>query len=461
MDTVIQIKRSANITAPTISVLAEGELAYSQDRSNDGAGAVLYIESVDSSLNQVIHKIGGKYYTDIIDKANVQAAANSLVLRDAGGNVYATNFFGQAQSANVASYANALTTGRYINLTGDASGSAFFDGTGNADISVTLQPNSIELGTDTTGIYVANVTAGTGIQVSGGGIEVANVTVALTNTGVTANTYGGASAIPVFTVDAQGRITSAANVATAASSFTLNGDTGTDTFNTGENLYFVGGLGISTAVTDNTITFVNDGVVNIKGTANQITANAATGSVKLSIPNTFIMPGTAEVTSDLVVGGNLTVNGTTTVVNTQIVTTEDSLLKLANNNILADTVDIGFYGEYNSGNVSYAGLIRDASDGIFYLFKDVSSDPIGNVLTYSALNRATVNANLTGGNVSGLASAISVADGGTGVTSFTGNAVLYGNGTGAIKSASGTTGQVLQINASGVPVFSMIDGGNY
>ena len=67
MATVIQIKRSTGATAPAVSDLAEGELAYVQDRSNDGASAKLYIESVDSGSSAVIHEIGGKYYTDIID----------------------------------------------------------------------------------------------------------------------------------------------------------------------------------------------------------------------------------------------------------------------------------------------------------------------------------------------------------------------------------------------------------
>ena len=48
MSTVIQIKRSTGLSNPTVSNLAEGELAYVQDRTNSGAGAKLYIESVDS-----------------------------------------------------------------------------------------------------------------------------------------------------------------------------------------------------------------------------------------------------------------------------------------------------------------------------------------------------------------------------------------------------------------------------
>ena len=67
MATVIQIKRSTGVSAPTASDLAQGELAYSMDASNSGAGAILYVESQDSGGSAVIQKLGGKYYTDILD----------------------------------------------------------------------------------------------------------------------------------------------------------------------------------------------------------------------------------------------------------------------------------------------------------------------------------------------------------------------------------------------------------
>jgi len=74
MATVIQIKRSTGASAPAVSDLAEGELAYVQDRSNDGASAKLFIESVDSGGNAAIHEVGGKFYTDIVDGATATPA---------------------------------------------------------------------------------------------------------------------------------------------------------------------------------------------------------------------------------------------------------------------------------------------------------------------------------------------------------------------------------------------------
>ena len=103
------------------------------------------------------------------------------------------------------------------------------------------------------------------------------------------------------------------------------------------------------------------------------------------------------ITADLVITGNLTVQGNTTYVNTQTLTTGDSLIRLANNNTVSDTVDIGFYGAYNSSGVKYTGLVRQAGAN-YFLFKDLTSDPTSNVLapgSITAANTGTLTANLT------------------------------------------------------------------
>jgi hypothetical protein len=74
-----------------------------------------------------------------------------------------------------AATATKLATARTIALSGDVAGSASFDGSANVTITATIQADSVALGTDTTGNYVAGisgttnqvtVTSGTGEGVS-------------------------------------------------------------------------------------------------------------------------------------------------------------------------------------------------------------------------------------------------------------------------------------------------------
>lgn len=76
---------------------------------------------------------------------------------------------------------------------------------------------------------VTQVDTGTGLT---GGPITTTGTVSLANTAVTAGSYGSAGNVATFTVDAQGRLTAAANVTIVATSVNLSNTSATATFAT-------------------------------------------------------------------------------------------------------------------------------------------------------------------------------------------------------------------------------------
>ena len=353
--------------------------------------------------------VGGLLYTQTIDAATAANTANTLVKRRSDG-----AFFGQLfGNANTAT---ALQTGRYIGINqGDVNAnSVYFDGTGNANVALVLST-------------MANVTAGQ---------------------------YGSTTAIPVITVAANGRVS---NVSTVVidTQFTVAGNTGSGSQAGGGTLTIQGG---------------NTGIVTT------VTGSGGSETVTISTDNTVVRSNTTAVgaqiiATDLQISGNLIVSGTATYVNTSIVQTNDSLIQLASNNTVGDVIDIGFVGLYNNGANVMTGLIRDAGDKNYYLFKDVlasslSANNISNNL-FTVANTATLYANLNANtatigiltantaNIGSiiLTSALPIGSGGTNNTTFTTGSLTFFDGTKLASFANtGTAGTYA--NASHVPVFT-------
>lgn len=189
------------------------------------------------------------------------------------------------------------------------------------------------------------------------------------------------------------------------------------------------------------------------------TVNAVLTSSSLDIDGTITAGNGLFV--DMTVSGNLTVTGTLTTIDTVNLVVKDPLIKLANNNT-SDAVDIGFYGVYDDGATKYTALFRDRSDsGKFKLYTGLTNEPGTEVdLTGGALGTFVVGT-LEASSLT-LSTPLNVASGGTGVGTFTAKGVIYGNGTSALQvTAAGTTGQVLQANSTGYPVWGDLDGGTF
>ena len=171
----------------------------------------------------------------------------------------------------------------------------------------------------------------------------------------------------------------------------------------------VNGGDITTTATTFNLLNTTATTVNAFGAGTAISIGAATGKTTINNPTdvtgnfrvgatNFTVDasnGNAETAGNMIVGGDLTVNGTTTSVNVDVLDVEDALIRLASGNT-ADSVDIGIVGRYNDGtNDQFAGIFRDATAGEWHLFDEyIDTDLTDNVVDMSDASFSLANLNL-------------------------------------------------------------------
>jgi len=177
------------------------------------------------------------------------------------------------------------------------------------------------------------------------------------------------------------------------------GDQGSGTINA--TALYINGVAVTTSTGD---------VVGPGASTDNAVARFDLATGKLLQNSVVLVGDTGNVTgvNDLTVTGNLTVNGTTTTVNSGTVSTGDALLALANTNTTTDAVDIGLVGLYDTSGSQdlYAGLFRDATDNKWKLFRDSQQDLSSSTTVNTAATGYTVAALVANleGNVTGVAS---------------------------------------------------------
>ncbi len=262
--------------------------------------ATIYFESTpttDSRRVTVFSGVGG-----------IKDFNDEVGLSDLEGVVLTSPSSGQFLSWNGTNWVNASAPGAISNT------DSLTEGTTNLYFSNTRARSAISVSGDlaynsSTGVIsftndtgdIESVTAGTGL--SGGGSS-GSVTLSLASTTVSAGTYGNSSAVATFTVDAQGRLTSASN-----SSISIAASQISD-------------------LSSNT-------VVSIAGTANEVEVSGSTGSVTIGLP------ANVTISQDLVVTGNLTVSGNTTTINTETLLIEDNIIVLNSGHTGSPTTNAG------------------------------------------------------------------------------------------------------------------------
>lgn len=284
-----------------------------------------------------------------------------------------------------------------------------------------------------------NITAGSGLT-GGGDITATRTLSVLANSGLTANATG------VF----------------------IAANSGLSVNTTG--LYVVAGNGI---ISNTTGVFANAGA-GITIASGAIAVNAV-----LSI-------------QDLTLSGNLTVQGTTTTIDTTNLQVKDNMIvladQLATTGTFLDNIDTGWYVKTGNTSVNfYTGMGRIAASStntnpVFKLFatgtlpNSTVIDTTANTGTLIAyLNSGALTSNATNvaitatgsfgvniiANTLALSTALPGTSGGTGKPTVTNNALLVGNSTNGYNELTlGTQGLILQSSGTAL-VYDVIDGGTF
>ena len=257
---------------------------------------------------------------------------------------------------------------------------------------------SIDLDSET-----LDIAGGTGITTVGSSNT---LTVNLDDTAVTAASYGGSTAIPVLTIDAQGRIT-AATTASISTSWTLTGDSGSQTVAGGDTVDIAGGTNITTAASATDTLTIN---LDASPSVTAITASGAVTGGSLTDGTATLTSGalsgvTSIAATSLVLSGDLTVNGSTVTNSATNTTIEDQLIELGTGRTGSASGDAGI-------------VIERGNDDNVFIGWDESADQV-QIATTSGTGASTGDLTLTDANLkAGTITYASLSDGAITVTAF-------------------------------------------
>lgn len=380
---------------------------------------------------------------------NSNGAHTGNVTGDVTGNL-SGNVTGNVSGNLTGTASNALvwTNQRKITLDGDVTGNVFIDGSANVTITTTIASNSVALGTDTTGDYVANLVAGTGITItdnSGEGMTPVIKVADSYTTNMVSNISNSAASVSAY-ADSVGN-TAYSNAVTYVNNRTLDD---------------LSGVTVSNAATNDVLlyngsTWINDDI-SINKISDVLTSNVLNGQILIYDStsskwiNSIIPEAPAGTSSSFTRGNNSDTDftifhglGTADVVVTirsnityEVIetrwSTTDSLGAFSNNHVTVnftnppatDEMNITVYGSVQSTSVVITGRLDNLSGDVM-----IGSPSSGELLSYNGSKWINRKAN---------------------ITTDMGDVVISGNATGQFLKFDGNT----WINSS-IPTINNLD----
>ena len=380
MSTIIQIKRTTTANLP--STLEQGELSYIYDTSSTdtdagGNGGRIYIGDPTSNSNTPI-KIGGKYYTDLMEHSHGTLTASAALLVDSNKKI------NELLVDNITIDGNAITS---TNTNGDITVTP--NGTGKSVITNIYTDASTSLQEYIEDISGGAVTAGEGIDVA---YDDAAGTTTISGEDATVTNKGIASFATADFGVSSGAVSLSDTVVKAIST-----DSGALTVS-GHGVSVLGGEGMDVTHSGTTITVAGeDASTTNKGVASFATADfgVSSGAVTIKaggVSNVQLAnDGITIGSDDTSLGGTITdLNGLTSVDvdnltldgNTVSSTNSNGDINLTPNGTGTVVVPSGYEGRSGFGSQS--------------LVNKTYVDSVANGLDVKASVRVATTANLTG-----------------------------------------------------------------